>query len=594
MEPNLAAEKHYREFINEAFIRPIRSVLIVDDDYPTIDSVLERQVQRVAGSPARATGRWERSPERIKAMMDRLRAHSPALLIDVHDGAPGDGQGNTARSERLHQSDLLVLDYQLEGSGIGSGEEAIRILHQLLRNRHFNMVIVYSQEDAETVFAKVLLSILNPIAKRLSDSGRQRGKDLLAKADDLHDGLVRRLRKSIDVAQYLYYRRHSKKYRKELLRDWPPFADFVNAVSPALWSSEDQKLVARLLMEEYETEFLQERQWMAEARAMSWGESDLRWIKAESLFVTFVQKSDDDDLIEALRDALYDWSPDPSRLLGAKTRAEMETVGITAQDEVSEDRRAFAYWYDEIVRTEDEDERHWRVEESVGRHTERLMDVVLPAVEDFGQRLLTQERGQGGLADICVRRFDEDIRNREVRRDALAAHNTFVCSKKPTGWHLGTGHVFGMSDEHWLCVSPACDLVPSQLSKWRHDSFGEYLPFIAVKLHSTQVYKALDDADTNRYFFLRSEETVTAFCFNQQFDSAPEWHLLYAEGRGRLTDGKTLVVVQTRSGDDGLCHARHEASIVGQLRYEYALNLVQKLGGSLTRIGLEFIGANPE
>ena len=32
---------HYSTFIQEAFIEPIRSVLIVDDDYPTYDEILK-------------------------------------------------------------------------------------------------------------------------------------------------------------------------------------------------------------------------------------------------------------------------------------------------------------------------------------------------------------------------------------------------------------------------------------------------------------------------------------------------------------------------------------------------------------------------
>ena len=596
MERTLAAEQHYKQFIDEAFIRPIRSVLIVDDDYPTIDSVLERQIQRLAGGPANMTRRWERQPERIKAMMDRLRAHSPALLIDVHDGAEHDTSVTAVRSERLHQSDLLVLDYQLEGSGIGSGEEALRILGQLLENRHFNMVIVYSQEDAENVFTKVLLRILNPSDNHLSDSDRERAKTLMTEAGDVHETFIPQVRRSMDVQQYLYFRRDSTGYEKTLMRRLPPYADFAASVSRAGWSPPDQKLVARLLFEEYEREHLGEREAIPGARGMSWGDGRLQWIKAETLFVTFVQKTDDDDLLSRLRDALHDWSPDPSRLFGAKTRAEMESVGITAQDEVVEDRPAFAYWYDGLVRTNDEDERHWRVEESVARHAERLMDVILPAVECFGRRLLAEERQHGDLDDLCARRFAEDMAREDVRRAALVAHNTFVCSKKATGWHLRTGHIFVMSGEHWLCVSPACDLVPSQSSRWQSDAFGKNVPFIAVRLRDSKVSTALNKVNTNRFVFIRSDGTVRTFCFNDiaGVDSAPEWHLLYAEDRGRLVDRARFVVGQTICQGEELRHTRQDASIVGQLRYEYALNLVQKLGGSLTRIGLDFIGVKSE
>ena len=479
---------------------------------------------------------------------------------------------------------------------MGSGEEALRILAELLQNRHFNIVVVHSQEDAETVFEKVLLRLLNPSDRRLSEADRQSAKELMTEASDAHEHFTRQIRRSVGSPQYLYFRRHSDSYESAIVRGLPPYADYARSASQAGWRPHEKKLVARLLLEGYERTILSGRLPIPEARRMIWGERDRRWIKAESLFIAFVQKSEDDDVIQELREALYDWSPEPSRLLGSKTRAEIEAVGITAQDAVLENRRALAYWYDQLVRTSDPDERHWRLEESVARHAERLMDVVLPAVEDFGQRLLARERNCADLATLSVRRFGEDVGRDQVLRDALAAHNVLVCSKRPMGWHLVTGHIFTMSDEHWLCVSPACDLVPSQAKRWQKDAFGDHLPFVAVKLRAISVAKALHDVSTNRYIFVRLADGVTAFCFNDvtRFDSLPEWHVLYAADRGRLVEGRRLVVVQTRHNKESLTHASEDAQIVGQLRYEYALNLVHKLGGSLTRIGLDFAGTAAE
>ena len=34
---------------------------------------------------------------------------------------------------------------------------------------------------------------------------------------------------------------------------------------------------------------------------------------------------------------------------------------------------------------------------------------------------------------------------------------------------------------------------------------------------------------------------------------------------------------------------RNRSQVIAQLRYEYALNLLQKLGVSMTRIGLDFV-----
>ena len=41
--------EHYAEFISEAFIKPIRSVLIIDDDYPTLDEYTGRAYPSASG-----------------------------------------------------------------------------------------------------------------------------------------------------------------------------------------------------------------------------------------------------------------------------------------------------------------------------------------------------------------------------------------------------------------------------------------------------------------------------------------------------------------------------------------------------------------
>ena len=46
--------EHYAEFISEAFIKPIRSVLIIDDDYPTLDEILDLEIAHESeGRPQR-------------------------------------------------------------------------------------------------------------------------------------------------------------------------------------------------------------------------------------------------------------------------------------------------------------------------------------------------------------------------------------------------------------------------------------------------------------------------------------------------------------------------------------------------------------
>ncbi|MEE9910016.1 response regulator receiver domain [Brucella intermedia] len=95
-------EINLSSLVKEAFIDPIRSVLIIDDEYPTWEHVFG------AGFNHSEEGRWK-NKEDIIALIGQFRQKSKAMTIDIHDG-----EDNSDIGTYLHQSDLLVLDYQLE------------------------------------------------------------------------------------------------------------------------------------------------------------------------------------------------------------------------------------------------------------------------------------------------------------------------------------------------------------------------------------------------------------------------------------------------------------------------------------------------
>lgn len=368
--------------------------------------------------------------------------------------------------------------------------------------------------------------------------------------------------------------------------------------------SDQKRFVLRYFLERVERDHIAETDYHPEADGLLWSEREARWIKSDSVFVAFSKKTDDDDLLSELQSALGDWNPRPSRLLLTKLRAEMDEHGIAAQGQALSSRHALAYWYDRLLHIDNEPERRWRIAESVSRHSDRLISGILPRVEDFAARLIETEREASGddIARVSREHFGVDLTRDEPRERAALEHNAFVCSMKPEGWHLTTGHVFSISDDkkdgkkddkYWLCLSPACDMAPSQVSSWSRDVLGEQrLPFIAVELRPTRAAKVLENIHSNRFVTLQFGKEVKGFCFNDpsRDDSAPRWQVFYAENRGRFNgDGFRFQVSRIVREDVQLVCREHEASVVSQLRYEYALSLMQKLGVSLTRIGLDFV-----
>ncbi len=93
----------YSSFVKEAFISPVRSVMVIDDEYPTMDKLLSSQLEHY--NPV--------DIERLRNVINVCRNPMNNWMLDVHDGDFTD----KGIADHLHHSDLLILDYHLEGNG---------------------------------------------------------------------------------------------------------------------------------------------------------------------------------------------------------------------------------------------------------------------------------------------------------------------------------------------------------------------------------------------------------------------------------------------------------------------------------------------
>ena len=596
------ASDYYQDFIKEAFIDSIRSVLIIDDDYPTFDEVLGNQHDLNSGNQIDKEKNWYETPERIREVIRKFRSNNPPLLVDIHDGRNVAAEAENTIAGHLYQSDLLVLDYQLDKSRKGDGTRAVEILRYLMSNDHLNLVIVYTNEDLDTVFDSVRLGLIAPSKASLSEEEMETAEKLIYDADEKKADFYSHIYQSIDTEQYLHSRLNEQTYLGAMMKGGKLYSHFNKLTEDAGWKPEERKLVLRYILGQFEKSQLDVMNTISPEYAFRWSTNSTKWIKGESIFVCFSNKSDDDDLLSELQDALNDWQPNPSRLFLAKLRASMDEYGVVAQAQALTNKYALAYWYKRLLQTS-ESARDWYVAESVSRHSDQLMGMILQRVGDFAKNLIEAEAATGDIDRTCQARFDVDLTKEDNKKKAFREHNAYVCSRKPEGSHLTTGQIFTLYDEHWICLSPACDMVPSQMSPWKTNMFGERLPFIAVRLRPIKK-KWPEDINTNRYLFFQVDDGVQIFCFNDpdpsKVSSLPHWNTFYAEDAGRFGDDFRFKVWRTEEEKDGehgagrretnLVIKHHDVKVVSQLRDEYAINLMQKLGVSLTRVGLDFSG----
>ena len=592
--------KHYAEFVQEAFIAPIRSVLIVDDDYPTFDEMLSTEIAKAKDEEPRRAKNWYSRPERIKKVIDRFREPPRPLLVDIHDGSNVTSGEEIEIASHLHQSDLLVLDFELDRTKQHDGTIAIDILRKLAGNNHFNLVVVHTSETLDNVFRQVLFALLTVRGGYSDDDNEGRARDLLFKLDDIAESneatgesgdkpaLVRDLTGSLGVDEYVSARLIGDKAVDAIVAGRGAFARFKQAADGLGLRKGDMRVLARHFLSEVETKI--SAQLGGHNLARSWNGDAVKYIVCDSVFIAFSEKGDDDDLIADLSASLNAWRPQPSHLFLAKLRAEMDERGVVAQEAVLSNRHALAHWYHRLLEADGE-KRRWMISEAVARHSEQLLAGILPEVDRFASRLVGEESQSGQANEICSAHFQVNLADESEKLLSEREHNAYVSSKIPTGWHLTTGHVFKVGDEYWVCVSPACDTVPSQISSAKIEVYGDRLPFMAVKLHTVRDGKKLTDVQTNRYIFLRLDGGVKAFCYNDpsSADAAPSWYNLLAANKGVLADDFSFTVFMPQKTARKVTYMAKSARVVSQLRYEYALNFVQRLGGTMTRIGLDYV-----
>ena len=588
------AGDHYSAFIEEAFIDPIRSVLIVDDDFPTYDEILATANSSAASTRAHRDKAWRTRPERIANLIGTFRSRPRRLLVDIHDGANVPAKKEVTTAGHLHQCDLLVLDYELDRTKPRDGTRAVEILRALMSNNHFNLVVIYTNEDLDFVFDFVRWGLITPHYGPISEEDTALAMHLIEEGEDSIDNFAAKLRGTISSAQYFHSRLNQKSFLRTMSKGQQPYTLYRQQADLVEWSSKQRTLVLRHLLREAELANSLDLPSQVRFSNLEWSSRDPKWVKSDSAFIAFSPKTDNnDDILSVLKQALGSWGPRPSRLFLTKLRADIDEYGVAAQGPALRNHHALAYWYYRLLADSAEGDRRWRIAESISRQSTQLLDGVQSGVEDFASRLIDAEIASGEPIAICDEHFGVNLADPSEKMTAILEHNAFVSGMEPKGWHLTTGHVFSISDEYWLCLSPACDMVPAQIPAWHNEMFGKRLPFLAVKLYNLKSRKAVQDVHSNRYLFLRGKDDVLAYCFNDPSRelSAPRWQQFFAENQGKFTGQHfQFRLSHIRQGKRSLVSQRLPAQVISQIRYEYALNLIQKLGVSLTRVGLDFSG----
>lgn len=594
----------YRDLIKEVFIDPIRTAVVLDDEYPTLDELLVNTDQPHNGNKEENDLQDRKRPNygRVRQILNLCRTRVPTpWIVDIHDGRTPPLAREKDSATHLDHSDLLILDYHLQLND--SGQRAIEILQHLARNGHFNLVVVYTKDreiaggGIDRTVNEIALGLACPVSSlTLNEKKAENLEDRIAPWEEIQANIYKSMLDAIDPIAFLKIL-EQENFSWESVREMQelaPLAYFLEAIPESVKLSADE--ILKLLMHRRQNGFCDRMSKVSGGRVTTGKkENGVNWIRTDSLFVTVVSKEHEASTIpDRLLTALEAWDPTPYRLIMSKMRSELDQQGAIAETGILRNQSLQTGWLKEILEP-DEAKRKTNVRLNVTRHWESLGGKIETHIVDFAERIATYLL-HTDIYENVLERFKHSAYKQQ---DVYLELNRHACSKSVEGHHLSTGHVLKVklgknSYQYWLCLTPACDLVPGQGDDkgWKK-RLGPWMPFKAVRLYLADKVPALQNATRGYHLFLQVEGKLEAFGLAENAEGQGEggpalrWEQFFAADNGKFESSKELKV-ECIGKNGTLDHEKYQAVVVAQLRYEYALNLMHRLGSHLSRVGLDF------
>ena len=119
------------DLVKETYIDPIRSVLVIDDQFMSLDKLVEVGHFVSTGEAPELPSR-ELDLERASDIIKTCRSLGRNWLCDIHDGQNISDDQENEIVNHLHQCDLLILDYHLTPSDDKCSKKALKLLKKIV------------------------------------------------------------------------------------------------------------------------------------------------------------------------------------------------------------------------------------------------------------------------------------------------------------------------------------------------------------------------------------------------------------------------------------------------------------------------------
>ena len=554
--------------LRKAFIEPIRSALLIDDEFRSVDLLL-------AGENLKPE-----EGERLKGLFSFCR--EAGWLCDVE----GDFKRITAEgAASLHQSDLLILDFHLDPSDQNDSSASINLIQKLEASPHLNLVVVYTGADD---IAQVALDIGYGLGGGGKAPAGKWGTARRDELDDMADTLGEANPSTALLSAFVSGKPKSDSMMKfrERLKDAGAENKSLDGMIAVVCSDFFAKRMSDGTIA---------------SRPSGTGvtvdiSSEVPWISTDNVFVAVVSKDHGpNQIVDKLCTALADWKPSPLQVMLVHARSAMEKAGAKYDQKILESPVMQAAWILDVLSTESSG-RARRLGELYGNLFQRLMNELQLSVGEFGLKMFKTEPESKALE---LARLMSGISDSIEDHTIYHAANEFLCSDKaPKTGRLTTGLVFrvrpakkGGESQLFVCTTPNCDLIAGQNDRGWDAQINPMKAAYVTRLRPVETddfVPSLEDATQGRHLYLTIDGRQRVYEFVDLNTRQANLEVMFVGDEGRYS-GDAFFGHVVRTANEVPCLQATDFEVLAQLRPHYANKLLMDAGQQKARIGLAWL-----
>ena len=486
----------YKEKIVQAFRdNAIRSVLLIDDEYQPYETLVrnranldkklndlvnsditdlieykERLANILQGEEIHVDSRVESFLRRSDTAQRFVEFfHSKKRICTVESDV------SQLEVEKIRKSDLVILDYHLNPEDKGNeAKSSLKLISDLSTNKHMNIVVVYTNEELESVWQQIAAVLHGDRSNSIILQGAA-SEAWEEHSLDWQTEWQNSIFKNSMIHEYLL----GDLDLDPILTEMQSCLD--EDVGASLSPSHIQKLI--------ETSVSKLNTIKATESNFVLHGTKSKWIQAGYVFIALKSKKLEDDpseIWDCIQDSLCDWKPSFYRVITSELQNQIEDANLSMEKVLSKEKMEQISMLWGVLRVK-EDSRSDAAKVMLGnllhdvseniRNDSTLIKFVvdsvnntseeLPKFIDFKENYVKHSNFINKMLDIAAENYEVGIAGNidtDFRCNVVHAFNEQLCTVKEDVSHISTGVIIKDIDEgsYYLCIAPSCNTVPNQ------------------------------------------------------------------------------------------------------------------------------------